>query len=602
MSRRVYIVLAAWLAASGVASAADNFVGGDLLRLRDPSGDPSRRRMTFKAVRDVAIAPGVGNDPTVVGATLEIFGTGPGDGSTGVLTLPAGNWTGLGVPAGSKGYKYIDKTDSVGIRRVIFRNGPQGGKLVITGRGANFPYAVNQPQGSILVHFTVGAEVYCAQFTTYVRNEPGFVIGKSAPAPSSCAPSCGDGVVTGTEECDDGGTTGGDGCSAFCELEDTSAICAGVPTTGGTALAAVRVAQGLTLPNTITAPPLDPRRVFVVEKVGAIRIIEDGVLLPTPFLDINSRVINTSAFSEQGLLGLAFHPDYESNGRFFVNYTDNAGDTVIARYEATPGDPYSADFASERILLTIDDFAGNHNGGNLAFGPDGYLYFGNGDGGGGGDPNETGQDDGSLFGKMLRFDVDVETPPYYAVPPSNPNAGAGQPLGLIWAKGLRNPWRFSFDRANGDLYVADVGQNVWEELNWVPGSSTGGENYGWDLFEGNACYEPDPAPMCPPTAGFTMPVHVYDHSTGCSVTGGFVYRGCALPDLAGTYFYSDYCNPFIRTFEISGGAAVNHDDRTAELDPPGSVDINSIVSYGEDARGEIYIADQGGEVFKIVPE
>ena len=277
---------------------------------------------------------------------------------------------------------------------------------------------------------------------------------------------------------------------------------------------------------------------------------------------------------------------------------------MIARYQVS-GDPDVAN-TTETQLLTISQPFANHNGGNLVFGPDGYLYVGMGDGGSGGDPLDNGQSDSTLLGKMLRIDVDVNSSPFYAVPASNPNPGAGDPLGLIWAKGLRNPWRFSFDRGNGDLYIGDVGQNEWEEIDWVPSTSTGGENYGWRIFEGNHCYDPSPAPMCPATTGFTMPVYEYNHSsgtpTGCSVTGGFVYRGCALPDLHGTYFFSDDCSAFIRTFEISGGVVTNEQDRTAALDPPGSQTIDSVVAFGEDARGEIYIADQGGEVFKIIPQ
>jgi hypothetical protein len=610
MHRRLYIAVVV-LGLTGSAGAADHFIAGDRIRLRDPAGQPAKRRGAFRAARDLAIVPSLMNDPRVLGAELEVRGLNGGDGSTGVLMLDPQYWVGLGNPPGSKGYRYRDVSESVGVRRLVFRSGPQGGKIAFIGRGTNWPYAVTQPQGSIVVRFSVGAENYCAQFLTYRRNEPGLVVGKLASAPLSCEPTCGNGVVEGAEECDDGDTSGGDGCSASCELENTSAVCEGIPTTPGTSLNSIRVGSGLRLPNTITAPPLDPRRVFVVEKPGYIRIIKDGSLLPAAFLDIQARVTQMlGPNSEQGLLGLAFHPDYEDNGYFFVNYTDNGGDTVIARYEVS-GDPDIADPMSEQILLTIEQPFSNHNGGNLAFGRDGYLYAGMGDGGSGGDPLEAGQDDATLLGKMLRLDVDVDSPPYYAVPPSNPNAGAGDPLGLIWAKGLRNPWRFSFDRANGDLYVADVGQNDWEEIDWVPGTSTGGENYGWDVFEADACYDPPPHfGSCPPTTGFTMPVFAYNHNsgtpTGCSVTGGFVYRGCAMPDLRGTYFYSDYCSPFVRTFEVAGGVATNHQNRTADIAPGGGLNIGSIVSYGEDARGEIYIADQGGgtngEVFKIVPE
>jgi cysteine-rich repeat protein len=416
------------------------------------------------------------------------------------------------------------------------------------------------------------------------------------------APLCGNGVVEGSEECDDGNVIGGDGCSATCQLESAAARCAGVPSFPGTALAGQLVAGGLSGgPVHIHAPPLDPSRLFIVERTGYIRLIKKGAPPATTFLDIDAKV--RSSGPEQGLLSMAFHPDYENNGRFFVNYINNQGNSVIARYQVT-ANPDVGDPNSELVLITIARPASNHNGGQLAFGPDGYLYFGMGDSGGSGDPGEAAQSDASLLGKILRFDVDVDAPPYYSVPPTNPMAGAGDPLGLIWAKGLRNPWRFSFDRATGDLYIADVGQNSREEIDYQPASSGGGENYGWDVFEGTLCFDPQPLfPACPnPPTGFTMPVHEYNHSQGCSITGGFVYRGCALPDLHGTYFYSDFCTAFIRTLRVAGGVAQDHHDRTADLDPPGPVAIDAVSSFGEDARGELYIADLNGEVFKIVAQ
>jgi len=429
------------------------------------------------------------------------------------------------------------------------------------------------------------------------QNCPGLCLGDC-----SCGLTCGNGTLEAPEECDDGGNLGGDGCSGNCQLEDTTALCTGLVPTPGTALAAVRVASGLTQPVHVTAPRLDPNRVFIVEQPGTVRVLKNGVLSPTPFLDIGALV---GCCGERGLLSLAFHPDYETNGRFFVDYTDKTGNTVVARYERSASDPDVTDPSSAKVLLTVVQPFSNHNGGQLAFGPDGYLYVGLGDGGGAGDPQENAQDDARLLGKILRMDVDlaVDASPYYEVPASNPNAGAGAPLGLIWDKGLRNPWRFSFDRQTGDLYIGDVGQNAWEEIDFEPAGAVGGINYGWDVFEGDGhCYEPDPAPSCPdPPSGFTMPVHEYDHGEGCSITGGFVYRGCAMPDLRGTYFYGDYCTAFVRTLAVVAGAAQLQADRTAELAPGGGVTIDSISSFGEDARGELYIADLGGEVFKIVP-
>ena len=367
--------------------------------------------------------------------------------------------------------------------------------------------------------------------------------------PTVVPASCGDGTADADEECDDGNTTAGDGCDAGCQLESGGDVCAGVPALPGATAGTELVTDGLALPIFVTAPPLDPRRLFVVEQAGMIRLIKDGALLDPPFLDIHEQV---SCCGERGLLSVAFHPDYETNGRFFVNYTNLDGDTVIARYRVS-ADPDRADDASEQILLTIDQPASNHNGGLVAFAPDGTFFVGMGDGGGQDDPNGNGQSDQTLLAKMLRLDVEVETPPYYAVPPDNPRAGEGAPLGLIWAKGLRNPWRFAWDRATGDLYIGDVGQGRREEVDFLPAGSPGGANFGWDIFEGFICHEPVQScgEQVPP---FTPPIYDYPHrDSACSVTGGYVYRGCTLPDLRGRYFFSDYCQPFVRSFVLQGG-------------------------------------------------
>jgi cysteine-rich repeat protein len=416
---------------------------------------------------------------------------------------------------------------------------------------------------------------------------------------ASCGPPpvCGDGVAAGTEECDDGGTMSGDGCSSTCQLENTSALCAGVATVAGTSIDSVLVASGLEEPVYVTAPPLDSNRTFVIEQPGRIRLIKNGVLQATPFLSIEGTV---SCCGERGLLGLAFPPNYESSGLFYVYYTRNDGDVTIARYSVT-ANPDLADDTSGHVLFTIEHSTNsNHNGGTVVFGPDGFLYAGIGDGGGGGDPFEAGQDDGQLLGKLLRIDVGTETP-------------------AIFAKGLRNPYRFSFDRLTGDLYIADVGQNLWEEVDVQSAPLTSGLNYGWDIFEGNHCFEPEPLfPDCStPPPDTTFPVLEYchgqsdlecdDHPRGCSITGGNVYRGCRMPDLHGNYFYSDFCGAFIRTFQgVSGGAAQNIVDRTSDVQFTGGDSIASVVAFGEDARGEIYIVDHGsggfdGRVFKIVP-
>lgn len=416
-------------------------------------------------------------------------------------------------------------------------------------------------------------------------------------------PNCGDGRADADEECDDGNRVAGDGCDAGCQLEPGGDPCAGVPAFSGTALDAELVTDAVALPVHVAAPPLDPHRLFIVEQEGRIRLVKHGVLLDTPFLDIDERV---SCCGERGLLSVAFHPRYESNGAFFVNYTDNGGATVIARYRVS-SDPDRAAPDSARILLTIPQPFSNHNGGQLAFAPDGTLFVGMGDGGSGGDPLEAGQDDGTLLGKLLRLDVDVDetaaeaSGEWYAVPADNPRAGEGKPLGLIWAKGLRNPWRFSFDRLTGDLYIGDVGQNSREEIDVLPAGHPGGANFGWDIFEGTVCHEPAPFPACPEqTDPFTPPVLDYPRRDGVSVTGGFVYRGCALPELRGHYFFSDYQTAFVRSFALQDGVVTALVDRTADLAPGGGFTIGRITSYGEDARGELYLADHGGEVYRIV--
>ncbi len=636
---RLAALLTAALSTAGWA--ADHPVQGDFLKLKD-STNAKQKRVIFRAVRDAAIDPAAAPDPRSTGATFEVVGAGAADGASGAIALDPSLWTGLGKPAGSKGYRYLDRTVAFGIRKVVFKPGNKGGKLIVVGKDANWPYSVNQPQqGPIAVRFDIGGEVYCARFeaASFVKNDNGILRARNAAAPADCSlpicgngvtepPEtcddgntasgdgcsdvcqveipvvCGNGVAQGTEECDDGNLADGDGCSATCQLENTSAVCAGVASVSGTSLATVPVASGLQSPVYIGAPRLDPNRVFVVEQPGRIRVVNNGTLLATPFLDIHSKV---TYGGERGLLSVAFHPDYESNGRFFVDYTNLSGNTVIARYDVS-ADPNVADDTSEKILLTITQDFANHNGGLVLFGPDGYLYVGMGDGGSGGDPNERAQDDTSLLGKLLRIDVDVDTPPYYTVPPTNPGYDSGNPtdpLGLIWAKGLRNPWRYSFDRANGDLYIGDVGQDTWEEVDYTPAGTPGGLNYGWDVFEGNACYDPAPHfPSCSAAqAQMTFPIYTYNHSfhSSCSITGGAVYRGCAMPDLRGSYFLADYCGAWIHSFEVVAGAPQNEQDRTAELDPPGAASINSITSFGEDARGELYIADQGGEIYRIVP-
>jgi glucose/arabinose dehydrogenase len=328
-------------------------------------------------------------------------------------------------------------------------------------------------------------------------------------------------------------------------------------------------------------------RLFVVEQFGRIYILENSQRRAEPFLDIGDKI--TTAGNEQGLLGLAFHPDYKNNGLFFVNYSRaEDGDNVIERYQVS-SDPNIADPNSAKTLLTIDGLERNHNGGMLAFGPDGYMYIATGDGGGGGDPHGpigNGQALNTLLGKLLRIDVNADT---YTIPADNPFAGRSDALAEIWAYGLRNPWRFSFDRATGDLYIADVGQGAYEEIDFQAASSRGGENYGWRIMEGTDCYRP--STDCDLT-GLVMPIYAYSHDNGCSVTGGYVYRGKQFPWLDGQYIFADYCTGIVwATARDAGGqwstrAVTKFDD--------------TISSFGEDEQGELYVVGHGsGTVYKL---
>jgi glucose/arabinose dehydrogenase len=327
-------------------------------------------------------------------------------------------------------------------------------------------------------------------------------------------------------------------------------------------------------------------RLFIVQQTGAIRVWQPPQLLPQPFLDVSSL---TRAEGEQGLLGLAFHPRYSENGRFFINYTDLNGHTVVAQYSRSQNDPDRADPASARTILRVNQPYDNHNGGQLQFGPDGYLYIGMGDGGSGGDPQNRAQNPADLLGKMLRIDVDSGEP--YGIPPSNPFVNRAGHRPEIWSLGLRNPWRFSFDRSFGDLWIADVGQGQWEEINFQPRANIGGDNYGWRVMEGTHCFEPKT--NCG-TAQLVRPVIEYNHSNGaCSVTGGYVYRGTQSRRLNGTYIYGDFCNGNI-------WGAVN--DGTGRFTSTLLFDAPFLIStFGEDAQGEIYVADYAaGQLYRIV--
>ena len=348
-----------------------------------------------------------------------------------------------------------------------------------------------------------------------------------------------------------------------------------------------QVAAGLSSPLYLTAPAGDPR-LFIVEKTGRIRIVKDGVLLEAPFLDLSAWV---SAGSEQGLLGLAFDPEYATNGRFVIHYTDLPGNTVLSRFQVST-DPDVADPVSEQLILGVVQPFFNHNGGQVAFGPDGFLYLGLGDGGGGGDPLGNGQDLSDLLGSILR--IDVRAGDRYTVPADNPFVGSPVALPEIWSYGLRNPWRFSFDRANGDLYIGDVGEVQREEIDVSTAADGAGRgvNYGWNVMEGFQCFQ---VSGCDRT-GLTLPVLEYSHQEGCSITGGYVYRGSAIPDLQGHYFYADFCQGWVRSLRYAGGVV------TDQASWPTLIPGGPILSFGEDSAGELYILQAGGGVFKIVPE
>lgn len=351
---------------------------------------------------------------------------------------------------------------------------------------------------------------------------------------------------------------------------------------------------GLVQPIDIEHNGVDAERLYIAEQRGTIRIIETGTVLTSFFLDISSQVTNNG---ERGLLGLAFHPEYPDSPYYYVNYIDLSNDTKVSRFTVNTSNTYETVAGSEFMLFDINQPNLNHNGGDIAFGPDGYLYLALGDGGGGGDPGENGQDLNTLLGKLLRIDVDNGDP--YGIPPDNPFVGMPDVQEEIWAYGLRNPWRFSFDNS-GNIWIADVGQELYEEVNFQPADSEGGENYGWDCYEGNHDYE---MTGCPPAITLVFPIFEYPHNcnegcpygTGVSVTGGFVYEGSAYPDLQGYYLCIDYSTENLWLLYDTGSA---YDTTVQSL----AGEANEIATFGEDLSGELYAANRGGPLYQVTAE
>jgi glucose/arabinose dehydrogenase len=369
---------------------------------------------------------------------------------------------------------------------------------------------------------------------------------------------------------------------------------------GAQEIALQRFATGLDEPTYLLALPGDAALLFVLEKKGRLRALDAaGKPQERDVLDLREQI---SDVSERGLLGMAFHPRFGAENRhFFLHYSDRRGRTTVSRFELPqpePGRPWIADPKSEQVIFTLEQPWANHNGGMIEFGPDGYLYLGLGDGGAADDPLGAGQDLGNLLGKILRFDVDGGDP--YAIPPSNPFVGVEGARPEIWAWGVRNAWRFCFDPENGDLWIGDVGQNKWEEIHWLPGGHPGGANFGWDLLEGTHDFEPRDGMD---RSQLTPPVYEYPHGkpkNHCSVTGGFVYRGQAIPALRGAYFWADVCSNAVGTLRLDdAGKVIEAVDRTEALDPAGR--LRSIVSFGRDAAGELYLVSQQGTIWKLVP-
>lgn len=349
------------------------------------------------------------------------------------------------------------------------------------------------------------------------------------------------------------------------------------------------VASGLAEPTYVLSAPQDADTLIVLEKAGRALVWREGQPQEQPFLDLRGRVAHRS---EQGLLGMDFPPDFAEKPLVYVHYSREDGDTRISRF-AVDTESWTVREDSEEILLEVEQPYANHDGGQLEFGPDGYLYLGLGDGGAANDPLDAGQDLQQLLGKILRLDVSGDQG--YTIPASNPFVGRDDARGEVWAWGLRNPWRFSFDRLNGDLYIGDVGQNKWEEIDFAPANSKGGENYGWRLKEGTHEFSDQEGV---PRESLVEPIHEYGHGPHCSIVGGYVYRGTAIPELAGWYFYGDTCSGAVGVLRTEKGVQVARQDLTKQLAPKGK--LAQLVSFGEDAAGELYAVTLSGSVYRIV--
>lgn len=488
----------------------------------------------------------------------------------------AGRW-----PVDLNGYVVADADASHTIdRRVIV----PGGGYVVLGRSANQSRNGGIAPAYLYTTSSSSAELTFsnsgADFFT-LRAPDGTLIDSVGYTDASVAAAAGVARELIDPALDNASVDGANWAAATATYTTSNLGSPGAANSPEVSIAATRIASGLDAPVYLTSPPGDDR-LFVVEQTGAVRIIEDGTVLPQPFIDLGGQI---STGGERGLLSLAFHPNYATNGYFYVNFTGTDGATEIVRFSVS-ADPDRANTSSAYPILRVPQPRDNHNGGLIVFGPDGMLYIGMGDGGGSGDPDGNGQNLATLHGAMLRIDVDGGAP--YAIPADNPYVGNAEARPEIWAHGLRNPWRYSFDRAAGLLYVADVGQSQREEIN-VVAATQAGINYGWNTMEGSLCYRPSSG--CN-TAGLTLPVHEYPTSNGCSITGGYVYRGAAMPELRGTYFYADYCTGRVFSLQYSGGTVSGHREWSLGT-------LGRISSFGEDADGELYIVDRGGSIYRI---